>query len=694
MTKTKQIARFFGRRQKPSDWKIIVNKKKEIPCNKEILISYSSSIKKYLEDNASSTSYEIEMESNPSDLALKNVSNYLKGDTFFINLADISFYGEISHKLNLENLEQYLQTVTSNIQYTCNYTINNYEKENEFLVKFEILEQELFQLKSNTEKYQSVLSLFLEFITKQDSIQKRPDNNSKKKNKYLAKLLFNYCTTRIQQSELNLAFKLISELQTNIKEYLIEIISNLNGLSMSEQHFVRLLYENEIITKEEINELIYKTKPEELKEGQMVKINSNFIFLLDFYITALTANQTKFSGKSTYNHIGNNDKKYPLISCEMNPIEKVGTFSLSAADTKLGDFLLSDLMKNDWKLHKKLGKEGVNENEIAALIRTDDLDGFLSFISKNADFNLNGEIPFSIYERHDILNGCNYVQYAAFYSSLKIFKYLLTQKVDLTNAIYNFAFAGGDFEIIHLCDELVQIETKKDSSQSFRLPFVLNATRVIPYETAIKYHHHEILQWIYETKKVAHSGIKIIDQDSPVLNIDNNSALTRNCISCCNFISLHYLLSQELYFPEIVCQAIQADLYELTKFTLNYKFMADSDLVLNGNALYYSVLSNDIEYLKLFGSNQEMLSHQKEYYYGLAFKKICEQDNIEMTEYFMTHFPNIEINQDKPSNTNPLYIVCNKGSAKILELLLKYHFDELNFNYVNTCSRIINEFLF
>lgn len=86
---------------------------------------------------------------------------------------------------------------------------------------------------------------------------------------------------------------------------------------------------------------------------------------------------------------------------------------------------------------------------------------------------------------------------------------------------------------------------------------------------------------------------------------------------------------------------------------MNFKFLSENDHVLNGNALYYSVLTNNIEYVKLFSQNKEMLSPQKENFFGYAIQKSCLQNNIEITEFLLSNFPEIEINEYESSN--PLY---------------------------------------
>lgn len=131
--------------------------------------------------------------------------------------------------------------------------------------------------------------------------------------------------------------------------------------------------------------------------------------------------------------------------------------------------------------HLKLRSEGMNESELAIIIRNDDIDSFQSYVSK-LNFNLNGNIPKSKYEISFYLkSSTSLIEYAAFYGSLKIFKFLWMNNVHISDQLREFAVSGGNYEIVHIL-ERKQVNFDEDC---------LNK--------AIQYHHNEIARYINET---------------------------------------------------------------------------------------------------------------------------------------------------------------------------------------------------
>ena len=115
---------------------------------------------------------------------------------------------------------------------------------------------------------------------------------------------------------------------------------------------------------------------------------------------------------------------------------------------------LPSLRKNDWELYSKYREDGYNHNFIYQLIKNDDIDKFQNLVS-NEGLDINQMIPDSVFERALFLkDGARLVHIAAFYGSIKIFKYLVLNDVDLEmldmalQTIVHFAVAGNSPEII------------------------------------------------------------------------------------------------------------------------------------------------------------------------------------------------------------------------------------------------------
>ena len=124
---------------------------------------------------------------------------------------------------------------------------------------------------------------------------------------------------------------------------------------------------------------------------------------------------------------------------------------------------------------------GENESYICNLIRNDSIEEFITNINKS-DISLNSTIKNSIYETNSYLIGKNItlIEYAAFFGSIRIFKYLQTNNAVLGDSLWNFIVHGNNSEIIDIYDRINDI--KNDYKTIF--------------EESIKCHHKGISSYI------------------------------------------------------------------------------------------------------------------------------------------------------------------------------------------------------
>ena len=75
-------------------------------------------------------------------------------------------------------------------------------------------------------------------------------------------------------------------------------------------------------------------------------------------------------------------------------------------------------------------------------------------MSATASFDYNGKIESSIFETNSLVNGndISYADYCAYFGSVECFKYLCLNKAELKDTA-RFAIAGGNINILHLCEE-------------------------------------------------------------------------------------------------------------------------------------------------------------------------------------------------------------------------------------------------
>lgn len=92
-------------------------------------------------------------------------------------------------------------------------------------------------------------------------------------------------------------------------------------------------------------------------------------------------------------------------------------------------------------------------------IREDNVEEFQSLLSKN-NYSINHRIKKSFYERlrMSLDKDLSLIQIASFYGYLNIFKFLWFQPgIEYDENLLNYAYAGANIEIIHLCEKECEI---------------------------------------------------------------------------------------------------------------------------------------------------------------------------------------------------------------------------------------------
>ena len=133
--------------------------------------------------------------------------------------------------------------------------------------------------------------------------------------------------------------------------------------------------------------------------------------------------------------------------------------------------------------HNEKRKIGENDAFIRNLIQKDLKEEFVVFALKS-DLSFNTTVIPSVYETNSLLikNQPTLLEYAAFYGSIQIFKYLIENNAQLTPLLWIYAVHGQNLEIIHLLEEKNIVP--KDSS--FTECFI----------ESIKCHHIDIADYI------------------------------------------------------------------------------------------------------------------------------------------------------------------------------------------------------
>ena len=129
----------------------------------------------------------------------------------------------------------------------------------------------------------------------------------------------------------------------------------------------------------------------------------------------------------------------------------------------------------------KKRENGENEDIICEMIRNDDIDHFIEYFTKKTlPFKIS--IPKSVFESNLYLckNTPKLIEYAAFFGSIKIFKYLLLQNIQLTDDIGQYVIYGNNAEIFQIIEENLNL------SDFYKELYI----------TSLKCHHHNLTNYI------------------------------------------------------------------------------------------------------------------------------------------------------------------------------------------------------
>ena len=126
----------------------------------------------------------------------------------------------------------------------------------------------------------------------------------------------------------------------------------------------------------------------------------------------------------------------------------------------------SKKLPNDFMKNRKIGQ---NENHICKLIREDLIDEFISYVNQH-NYPLNSNIEKSIYETNSLLtkNNPTLIEYASFFGSVQIIKYLYLNKVKLTPSLWIYGIHGDNPELINILEENHIKPNNNDFSECFK----------------------------------------------------------------------------------------------------------------------------------------------------------------------------------------------------------------------------------
>ncbi|OHT08892.1 hypothetical protein TRFO_22486 [Tritrichomonas foetus] len=231
----------------------------------------------------------------------------------------------------------------------------------------------------------------------------------------------------------------------------------------SNPHFLLFLFEEGIFDVSFLSRKIFIISRKKFSSFQEKN-------LLLFLIPEIKKLNLKFYGKSTNQ----------LSSIE----EYIDTFY----EESKGISTTEEDSKNEQEFENHSGNRSKihSEEEIAKIIRTDDVDYFMEFISRIDNFDLDSKIQPSFLENNPDINnsynydnqGINILEYSMAFGSINIYRYLLLNKVKYSKESLKYCLIGNNYEILHHLEEETKIEFDKNC-----------------YLQCIEYYHPEIIEY-------------------------------------------------------------------------------------------------------------------------------------------------------------------------------------------------------
>ncbi|OHT01771.1 hypothetical protein TRFO_31288 [Tritrichomonas foetus] len=245
--------------------------------------------------------------------------------------------------------------------------------------------------------------------------------------------------------------------------------------------------------------------------------------------------------------------------------------------------------------HIELIKIGENPDDIPNAIRHDDCDT-LQLLMKTSNFDLNGRATSSIYECISFINKKQtYVEYAAFFGSIKCFKYLTLNGARFPRYAFEVSLAGGHVEMIRLIAQQQEVESSYNNSCF----------------NTILFHRKELFDWL------------ILNHPNAVKNYE---ILAQKCIDESSYLIFESLLMEGAN-PNgqnknpLLITAVLNDNLRLLDFLLKIEFVDPNAKDKNDNTvLHIACAEEKEEIVKFLMSNPKIDKNAKGVFKYMFYK--------------------------------------------------------------------------
>lgn len=350
-----------------------------------------------------------------------------------------------------------------------------------------------------------------------------------------------------------------------------------------------------------------------------------------------------------------------------------------------------EFIQNNQDEFKKLRKIGENESNICQLIRKDDINNFIDYIKKNK-VKLDTKIEESFYETNSYINKYqgSYIyqpklaHYACFFGSIQIFKFLISNKVQLDGSLWNYAIHGRNMEIIHI---LEQQKIKPMNNSNF---FMRDDDSKFDkcFDFAMKNFHNDIANYIHQNYLLKNNKNNHL-QPGIRPNIMQPNILSNFYQANINFQQVQQQENNKNDSSNTKGEVDESKAMTAIKY-MNYAYFPQSvsnekymrSLCENG---FYELVDDIIK-----TKNLDFLYEDRNYYSSFTLKdilfKVVEKEHFEILKRLYENRPfDVNLfNHDFRSNLHPaetmLHVAIKKDSTKIVQFLSSI--ESININQI------------
>lgn len=316
---------------------------------------------------------------------------------------------------------------------------------------------------------------------------------------------------------------------------------------------------------------------------------------------------------------------------------------------------LPTLQENKWEILKEWRKSTYKNDPVLHCLQIDDVEE-LQILSSENGFDINQQITFHSYEPSWILNtGPRLIQVAAFYGSIRCFRYLLLQHADTFlksrdgYTLVQYAIAGGDIEIVRICDQ-------NQCNFSDSLHF------------AAMFHRFPLFQWINQNKIY----------DLSLRNSEGDSILYTT-ISTDNYRILDYCLKYGLNPNEeddikmtllhyaVNLRRTGCVMVLLAQPTIDVNAMT----TYNMTPLHVAIKNQSKEIVEALLSHEDINVNIRAEHEMSPLHLAVEAESYEIVNLLLNH-QGIDINAKNDERSTPLTLAIKKNLIDISKLIKRY----------------------